>query len=65
MPTTTRIRSDDLVRRLDVKKTELGIDTRTNLIDTILLKGLDFIDHFGYEKLLKIPSGNKIERGKI
>lgn len=47
------------MERLDTQKEKFSLDTRQNLANTIMRKGLDFLERFGYEKLLKIPSGGK------
>ena len=62
MATTFKIRSCELVRRIDQQREYLCIDTRTNFIETLLRKSLDFVEKHGYEKLLKIPSGKNNEK---
>lgn len=46
----------DLVERIDAQKEKFSLDTRQNLANTVMRKGLDFLEKFGYEELLKIPS---------
>jgi hypothetical protein len=59
MPTTVKLRDEETIKRLDAKQAELGLDTRSNLVEKILEKGLDFLDSCGWEELLKIPWDNK------
>jgi hypothetical protein len=47
----------DLVARIDAQKEKFSLDTRQNLANTVMRKGLDFLEKFGYEELLKIPPG--------
>lgn len=50
-----KLTSPELIKRLDDKKAELGIDTRTNFIETCLRKSLDYLDAYGYDEFLKLP----------
>jgi hypothetical protein len=57
---------DILADRLDYYKDSLSIDTRQNLANTVLRKGLDFLESFGYEELLKIlPPGDSSENKRL
>ena len=56
MTTTIKLKGA-IIERLDLKQSELALDTRTNLVEVLLRKGLDYLDNFGYDGLLKIPSG--------
>jgi hypothetical protein len=47
---------DILAERLDKNKNALSIDTRQNLANVVLRQGLNFLEKFGYEELLKIPA---------
>jgi hypothetical protein len=52
---------ESLVDRIDEQREKFSLDTRQNLTNTLVRKGLDFLENFGYEKLLKIPSGKNNE----
>lgn len=61
MATTVRIEWG-LAHRLDKKQAELGFKTRSNLIELLLGKGLDFLDASGFDALIKIPSTGEKSR---
>lgn len=63
MATTVKLK-EKLTERLDLKQNELAFDTRTNLVEVVIRKGLDFLDEFGYDALLKIPSRGNNEMVK-
>lgn len=48
-----------LVGRLDRQCKELSLSTLQNLANTVMRKGLDFLENFGYDELLKIPAKQK------
>ena len=62
--TTIKLRSTPLIERLDQKQAELSLDTRTNLVEVLLRKGLDFLDSYGYDSLLRIPNLSDINEDK-
>jgi hypothetical protein len=61
MDTPIKIKKE-LVVRVDQQADEFRLGTRQNLANTLIRKGLDFLETNGYEALLKIPSiGGRIE----
>lgn len=61
MKTTVAINSDKLIKRLDEKQTTLGFHNRSNLVEVILRKGLDYLDNEGYDSFIKIPISEKVQ----
>lgn len=56
MKTSLTLSNDSLIKRLDKKRSELGFSSRSNLVEIILKKGLDFLDNNTYDELLKISA---------
>lgn len=59
MKTTVSINSKELIKRLDQKQIDLGFNNRSNLVEILLRKGLDYLDNKGYDSFICIPQGKK------
>ena len=60
MKTTATINSE-VIERVDKKQSELLFSTRSQMVEVLLRKALDYLDYYGYEKFIKIPSSGKEE----